>query len=134
MNPSRLSFASTISSLSSASSAASLAAKLAIRDSTHFSLPRAPIKHVKRHVQDMHSLNDKQAIEEAYERLNKEWQNSHLLTTTVLNFANTELSGTDAYNVSNERIDDQLQKIRSSTPEVSQEVISIQTPKSTKKK
>ncbi|PBC32602.1 Tumor suppressor p53-binding protein [Apis cerana cerana] len=133
LNPSRLSFASTISSLSSASSAASLAAKLAIRDSTHFSLPRAPIKHVKRHVQDMHSLNDKQAIEEAYERLNKEWQNSHLLTTTVLNFANTELSATDAYNVSNERIDDQLQKIRSSTPEVSQEVISIQTPKSTKK-
>lgn len=36
LNPSRLSFASTISSLSSVSSAASLAVKLAMRDSTHF--------------------------------------------------------------------------------------------------
>lgn len=132
LNPSRLSFASTIS-LSSASSAASLAAKLAIRDSTHFSLPRIPAKHAKRHGQDIHSLNDKHAIDEAYERLSKEWQNSHLLATTILNFANTELTGVDAYNVSNERIDDQLQKIRSSTPEVSQDIIQLQTPKSTKK-
>lgn len=134
LNPSsRLSFASTISSLSSVSSAASLAAKLAIRDSTHFSLPRAPAKHAKKHVQDMHSLNDKQATDEAYDRLTKEWQNNHLLTTTILNFVNTELSGIDTYNVSNERIDDQLQKMRSSTPEVPQEVVLVQTPKSTKK-
>ncbi|XP_012238586.1 uncharacterized protein LOC100746532 [Bombus impatiens] len=132
LNPSRLSFASTIS-LSSASSAASLAAKLAIRDSTHFSLPRVPAKHAKRHGQDIHSLNDKHAIDEAYERLSKEWQNSHLLTTTILNFANTELTGVDAYNVSNERIDDHLQKIRSSTPEVSKDIVQLQTPKSTKK-
>lgn len=133
LNPSRLSFASTISSLSSASSAASLAAKLAIRDSMHFSLPRAPAKHAKRHIQDMHSLNDKQALDEAYERISKEWQNCHLLTTTVLNFANAELSGTDMYNISHERIDDQLQKIRSSTPEVQQDLVQAQTPKSTKK-
>ncbi|XP_076243075.1 uncharacterized protein LOC143184606 [Calliopsis andreniformis] len=134
LNPSsRLSFASTISSLSSVSSAASLAAKLAMRDSTHFSLPRAPAKHAKKHVQDVHSLNDKQAVDEAYDRLTKEWQNSHLLTTTILNFANTELGGIDTYNVSNERIDEQLQKIRSSTPEVPQEVPQAQTPKHTKK-
>ncbi|XP_003699282.2 uncharacterized protein LOC100877346 [Megachile rotundata] len=133
LNPSRLSFASTISSLSSASSAASLAAKLAIRDSTHFSLPRAPAKHAKKQTHDMHLLNDKQALDEAYERLSKEWQNSHLLTTTILNFVNTELSGIDTCNVSNERIDDQLQKLRSSTPEVPQEVAQIQTPKNSKK-
>ena len=134
LNPSsRLSFASTISSLSSGSSAASLAAKLAMRDSTHFSLPRAPAKHAKKHAQDLHSFNDKQALDEAYERLTKEWQNSHLLTTTILNFTNTELSGIDTHNISNERIDDQLQKIRSSTPEVPQEVVQAQTPKSSKK-
>ncbi|CAD1470704.1 unnamed protein product [Heterotrigona itama] len=133
LNPSRLSFASTISSLSSVSSAASLAAKLAIRDNTHFSLPRAPAKHAKRLAQDIHSLNEKQAIDEAYERLNKEWQNSHLLTTTILNFANVELAGIESHNISNERIDDQLQKIRCSTPEVPQEVVQVQTPKSTKK-
>lgn len=133
LNPSRLSFASTISSLSSASSAASLAAKLAIRDSTHFSLPRAPAKHAKKQTHDMHLLNDKQALDEAYERLSKEWQNSHLLTTTILNFVNTDLSGIDTCNVSNERIDDQLQKLRSSTPEVPQEIAQIQTPKNNKK-
>ncbi|XP_043264809.1 uncharacterized protein LOC122404687 [Colletes gigas] len=133
LNPSRLSFASTISSASSASSAASLAVKFAMKDSMHFSLPRVPVKHAKRHVQDIHSLNDKQAIEEAHDRLSKEWQNSHLLTTTVLNFVNMELSGTDTYNVSNERIDEQLQKIRSSTPEVQQEIVQLQTPKSSKK-
>ncbi|XP_076167301.1 uncharacterized protein LOC143146681 [Ptiloglossa arizonensis] len=133
LNPSRLSFASTISSASSVSSAASMAAKLAIRDGTHFSLPRAPVKHVRKHMQDINSLNDKQAIEEAYDRLSKEWQNSHLLTMTILNFANTELSGIDMYNVSNERIDEQLQKIRSSTPEVPQNVVQLQTPKISKK-
>ncbi|CAL7941672.1 unnamed protein product [Xylocopa violacea] len=134
LNPSRLSFASTISSLSSVSSAASLAAKLVIRDSTHFSLPRAPAKHAKRYAQDVQLLNDKQALDEAYERLTKEWQNSHLLTTSVLNYLNTELSSIDTYNVSNERIDEQLQKIRSSTPEVPREVVQVvQTPKSTKK-
>ncbi|XP_053983485.1 uncharacterized protein LOC128878885 [Hylaeus volcanicus] len=133
LNPSRLSFASTISSTSSISSAASMAAKLAIRDSTHFSLPRGPAKHAKKHAQDIHSSNDKLAIEEAYDRLSKEWQNSHLLTTTILNFANAELSGVDTYNVSNERIDDQLQKIRSSTPEVLQEMAQVHTPKSSKK-
>lgn len=133
LNPSRLSFASTISSLSSVSSAASLAAKLAIRDNTHFSLPRAPAKHAKRLVQDIHSLSEKQVIDEAYERLNKEWQNSRLLTTTILNFANAELAGTESYNISHERIDDQLQKIRCSTPEVQQEIVQVQTPKSTKK-
>ncbi|KOC62284.1 Tumor suppressor p53-binding protein 1 [Habropoda laboriosa] len=133
LNPSRLSFASTVSSLSSISSAASLAAKFAIRDNMHFSLPRAPAKHAKRHAQDIHLLNDKQAADEAYERFTKEWQNSNLLTTTILNFANTELTGIDTYNVSNERIDDQLQKIRSSTPEVPQDLIQVQTPKSTKK-
>lgn len=134
LNPSRLSFASTISSLSSVSSAASLAAKLAIRDNIHFSLPRAPAKHAKRR----NSLSEKQAIDEAYERLNKEWQNSRLLTTTILNFANAELAGTESYslphcNISHERIDDQLQKIRCSTPEVQQDVVQLQTPKSTKK-
>ncbi|XP_034193351.2 uncharacterized protein LOC117610270 [Osmia lignaria lignaria] len=141
LNPSRLSFASTISSLSSASSGASLTAKLAIRDSTHFSLPKAPLpKHARKQIQDMHLLHDKQALDEAYERLSKEWQNSHLLATTILNLANTELSGIDTTcNVSNERIDDQLQKIRSSTPEVvNQELMQVQqvqmqTPKSTKK-
>ncbi|XP_043506794.1 uncharacterized protein LOC122527053 [Frieseomelitta varia] len=133
LNPSRLSFASTISSLSSVSSAASLAAKLAIRDNIHFSLPRAPAKHAKRLAQDIHSLTEKQAIDETYERLNKEWQNSRLLTTTILNFANAELAGTESYNISNERIDDQLQKIRCSTPEVQQDVVQLQTPKSTKK-
>ncbi|XP_076757867.1 uncharacterized protein LOC143427536 [Xylocopa sonorina] len=134
LNPSRLSFASTISSLSSVSSAASLAAKLVIRDSAHFSLPRAPAKHAKRYAQDIQLLNDKQALDEAYERLTKEWQNSHLLTTSVLNYLNTELSSIDTYNVSNERIDEQLQKIRSSTPEVPREVVQVmQTPKSTKK-
>ncbi|KOX79065.1 Tumor suppressor p53-binding protein 1 [Melipona quadrifasciata] len=134
LNPSRLSFASTISSLSSVSSAASLAAKLAIRDNIHFSLPRAPAKHAKRR----NSLSEKQAIDETYERLNKEWQNSRLLTTTILNFANAELAGTESYslphcNISHERIDDQLQKIRCSTPEVQQDVVQLQTPKSTKK-
>ncbi|XP_033335111.2 uncharacterized protein LOC117225554 [Megalopta genalis] len=134
LNPSRLSFASTISSLSSVSSAASLAAKLAIRDSTHFSLPRAPVKHVKKHIPDMHSINDKQAVDEAYERLSKEWQNSRLLTTSVLNFVNAEFASVDTtYNVSSERIDDQLQKIRSSTPEVKQNVSEVQTPKSSKR-
>ncbi|XP_076648812.1 uncharacterized protein LOC143356758 [Halictus rubicundus] len=134
LNPSRLSFASTISSLSSVSSAASLAAKLAARDSTHFSLPRAPAKHAKKHIPDMHPFNDKQTVDEAYERLGKEWQNSRLLTTSVLNFLNSELlAGLDTYNVSNERLDDQLQKIRSSTPEIQQEVAEPQTPRTSKK-
>ncbi|XP_078046282.1 uncharacterized protein LOC144474828 [Augochlora pura] len=133
LNPSRLSFASTISSLSSVSSAASLAAKLAVRDSTNFSLPKAPAKHAKKHIPDMHLINDKQAMDEAYERLSNEWQNSRFLTTSVLNFVNAELAGIDSYNVSNERIDDQLQKIRSSTPEVKHNIIEPQTPKSSKK-
>ncbi|XP_076290946.1 uncharacterized protein LOC143214149 [Lasioglossum baleicum] len=130
----RLSFASTISSISSVSSAASLAAKLAARDSTHFSLPRVPAKHAKKHIPDMHPFNDKQSMDEAYERLNKEWQNSRLVTTSVLNFVNAELlASIDTYNVSNERIDDQLQKIRSSTPEAQQEVAEPQTPRTSKK-
>ncbi|CAK9799009.1 TP53-binding protein 1 [Anthophora quadrimaculata] len=133
LNPSRLSFVSTVSSLSSVSSAASLAAKFAIKDNMHFSLPRAPAKYTKRHAQDMHLSNDRQSVDEAYERLTKEWQNSNLLAATILNFANTELTGIDAYNISNERIDDQLQKIRSSTPEVPQDLVQVQTPRSTKK-
>ncbi|XP_017890609.1 uncharacterized protein LOC108631281 [Ceratina calcarata] len=119
LNPSRLSFASTISSSSSVSSAASLAIKLAIKGSTHFSLPKGPAKHAKKHASDVQSLN------ETFERLNKEWQNLQLVTTSVMNSVNAELTGVDAYNVSHERIDDR--KIRSSTPE------KMDTPKSAKK-
>ncbi|KAG7207764.1 hypothetical protein KM043_009374 [Ampulex compressa] len=133
LNPSRLSFVSTISSSSSASSAASLASKLASRDNTHFSLPRVPAKHVKKHYNDVPSMGEKQTIDESYEHLTKEWKNNDLLTTSVLSYVNAELNAVDTYNVSNERLDDQLQKIRSSTPEAYREELEGITPKSTRR-
>lgn len=135
LNPSRLSMMSSVSSSSSASSAASLAAKLALKESVLFSLPRGPAKHAKKMLQDVQSsMNEKQTLDETYERLTREWVNNRLLTTTVLNCANAELNVLDTYNISNERLDDHLQKMHSSTPEVEAEKIELTTtPKSTKK-
>lgn len=133
LNPSRLSFLSTISSTSSASSAASLAAKLAAKD-THFSLPRGPAKHAKKSVYEIPSAAHKQVIDESYERLTKEWKNNRLLVTTILNYLNAELNTIDMYNLNNERLDDVLQKIRCSTPEERGEAtIQTNTPKSSRK-
>ncbi|KAK2577841.1 hypothetical protein KPH14_001106 [Odynerus spinipes] len=133
LNPSRLSFLSTISSTSSASSAASLVAKLAAKD-THFPLPRGPAKHAKKSVYEIPSAAHKQVIDESYERLTKEWKNNHLLVTTILSYLNAELNTIDTYNLSNERIDDVLQKIRCSTPEEQGEAaLQTTTPKSSRK-
>lgn len=138
LNPSRLSIMSSISSSSSASSAASLAAKLALKDSLHFSLPRGPAKHAKKplsqEVLPSPSSADKQTLDESYERLTREWNNNRLLTTTILNCMNVELSALDVCNVSNERLDDHLQKIHSSTPEATVEKTALSdTPRSTRK-
>lgn len=136
LNP-RLSTMSSVSSSSSASSASSLMAKLALKDHVTFSLPRGPAKHAKKLSQDVPlSTSEKQSLDdETYERLTREWANNRLLTTTLLNCANTELSALDTDNIGNERLDDHhLRKMRSSTPEVATDSIELTaTPKSTKK-
>lgn len=135
-NPYRLSMMSSVSSSSSASSAASLAAKLA-KESVLFSLPRGPAKHAKKMSQEvLSSMSEKQSLDETYERVTREWLNNRLLTATVLNCANAELSTLDSYNLSNERLDDHhLQKMHSSTPEAAaaENIELTTTPKSTKK-
>lgn len=132
LNPSRLSIMSSISSSSSASSAASLAIKLALKSGTHFfPVPVGPAKHAKKSSQDTLST-DKQTLNETYDHLTREWKNHRLLTSMILNYANTELGNittatattattvVDTFaNVSNERLDHHhLEKdnMRSSTP------------------
>lgn len=150
LNPSRLSIMSSISS-SSSSSAASLAMKLALKSGAHFfSVPMGLAKHAKKSSQDVLST-DKQTLNETYDRLTRDWENHRLLTTTVLNYVNTELGNITTttavtatrmvdtlVNVSNERLDDHLEKenMRSSTPSDKSMTSLIEltaTPKSTKK-
>lgn len=146
LNPSRLSIMSSISSSSSASSAASLALKLGLKSSAHFSMPLVPTKHAKKSAQDVLTMGDKQILDETYERVTQEWKNHRLLTMTILNSLNTEISNSvtattnivqDSYaNVSNDRLYDHLQKsnMHSSTPEVAtKDEQLVSTPKSTKK-
>jgi len=119
LHPSRLPIMSSISSSSSASSAASLATKLAMKRSAHnFLMPVGPAKRAKKKSsQDvLLTIADKQMIDKNYDRLTREWKNHCLLTTTILNYANTKLGNStttaigtavDTFvNVSNERLDD----------------------------
>ncbi|XP_036142684.1 uncharacterized protein LOC105834472 isoform X2 [Monomorium pharaonis] len=157
LNPCRLSILSSISSSSSASSAASLQAKIA-RNSHFFSIPLGPAKHAKKSSQD--TLPDRQMLNDTYDQLTREWKNHHLLTETILNYTNTELSGittgiaaatasvvVDMENMNNERLDDphphhhltvKSNNMRSSTPSEQPATTSkvepvTTTPKSTKK-
>ncbi|KAG5344005.1 TP53B protein, partial [Acromyrmex charruanus] len=146
---------SMMSSSSSGSSAASLAFKMAKNTGHLFTMPTGLPKHTKKSSQDIPStVADKQTLDETYDRLTHEWKNHRLLITTVLNYANMELSSNTSavtaptgildtfVNVSNERLDDNhhhhLEKInmRSSTPSdhlTSLKVELTVTPKSTKK-
>lgn len=129
--PSRLSIMSSISSSSSASSAAALAAKLALKASG----PRYTKKLFSQ--ETLHTLTDKLILDETYSRVTREWKNHHLVTATILNCANTELSTTNVSNIElmdhrNQHLRDNF--VRSSTP--SEDVVTdliITTPKSTKK-
>lgn len=147
LNPSRLSIMSSISSSSSASSAASLATKLAMKNVHFFPMPLGPAKHAKKPSQDI--LPDKQTLDEIYDRLTHEWKNHRLLTTTILNYVNAELSNgttTTAATAAtmidpfaNERLDDHLDEknMHSSTPSdqpaTDLKIELAVTPKSTKK-
>ncbi|XP_018044302.1 PREDICTED: uncharacterized protein LOC108684467 isoform X3 [Atta colombica] len=146
---------SMMSSSSSGSSAASLAFKMAKNTGHLFTMPTGLPKHTKKSSQDIPlTVADKQTLDETYDRLTHEWKNHRLLITTVLNYANMELSSNTSavtaptgildtfVNVSNERLDDHhhhhLEKInmRSSTPSdhlTSLKVELTVTPKSTKK-
>ncbi|XP_050461708.1 uncharacterized protein LOC126856852 [Cataglyphis hispanica] len=134
LNPSRLSIMSSISSSSSASSAAALAAKLALR-------ALGPTRYAKKLSSQESLLTDKLVLDEIYNRVTREWKNHHLMTATILNCANTELSTT---NVSNIELTDHRNShhlrdnfVRSSTP--SEDAVGgakvelTATPKSTKK-
>ncbi|KYM98984.1 PREDICTED: uncharacterized protein LOC108777119 [Cyphomyrmex costatus] len=144
---------SMMSSSSSGSSAASLAVKLALKGGPpRFSMLTGPAKLTKKSPQNIISMMaEKQVLDETYDRLTHEWKNYHLLTTTILNYANMELSSISATtaltivdtfaNVSNERLDDHhhhLEKnnMRSSTPSDHPSSLKVElnaTPKSTKK-
>ncbi|XP_018358495.1 PREDICTED: uncharacterized protein LOC108758184 [Trachymyrmex cornetzi] len=145
---------SMMSSSSSGSSAASLAFKMTKNTGHLFTMPTGLPKHTKKSSQDIPStVTDKQTLDETYDRLTHEWKNHHLLITTVLNYANMELSSNTSaitaptgildtfVNVSNERLDDHhhhLEKInmRSSTPSDHPTSLKAEltvTPKSTKK-
>ncbi|XP_018349931.1 PREDICTED: uncharacterized protein LOC108753087 [Trachymyrmex septentrionalis] len=146
---------SMMSSSSSGSSAASLAFKMAKNTGHLFTIPTSLPKHTKKSCQDIPStVADKQTLDETYDRLTHEWKNHRLLITTVLNYANMELSNNTSavtaptgildtfVNVSNERLDDHhhhhLEKInmRSSTPSDPPTSLKVEltvTPKSTKK-
>ncbi|KAI4494271.1 hypothetical protein M0802_009140 [Mischocyttarus mexicanus] len=130
--PSRLSLLSSVSSSSSGSSTTSFMAKLPNKD-PHFSLPRGPAKHAKKTYESLTS--QKQTSDELYEKTAKEWKNNRLLVTSILNYLNTEINTVDSlYNLSNERLDDGLQKLRCSTPEEEREkVMPTTTPKSSRK-
>ncbi|XP_070172689.1 enolase-phosphatase E1 [Polyergus mexicanus] len=134
LNPSRLSIMSSISSSSSASSAAALAAKLALK-------ALGPARYTKKLSSQESLLTDKLVLDEIYNRVTREWKNHHLVTATILNCANTELSTT---NVSNIELTDHRNShhlrdnfVRSSTPSedaaASAKIELTATPKNTKK-
>ncbi|XP_066595932.1 uncharacterized protein [Prorops nasuta] len=124
----RHSVASTISSSSSASSAASLAAKLVMKE-PNLPPPRTMKKVMKA---DTSHTTDK-IMDASFDRLSKEWRNSQLLAKTILCFVNGELAASDLCNYTNDRFDEPLKKIHSSTPEITQEEKIGFTPKSAKK-
>lgn len=140
LNPTRLSIMSSISSSSSASSAAALAAKLALK-SQGFTMSLVPTRRDAKKL----SSQDSQLTNETYDRVTREWKNHHLLTTTVLNCANTELSMTNvSNNLPNVDLMDHRNNlqhlrdnfVRSSTPaeETANAKIELTaTPKNTKK-
>ncbi|XP_034939912.1 nucleolar protein dao-5-like [Chelonus insularis] len=102
--PSRLSVMSYASSSSTSSSGSSKSAK-----DNPFSLPQGVPKHAKKlqdHVSD-----------EFTEKLKKEWKNINLISSTVINFINSELMTTDLHNGTNDQGDNILERFRSSTPE-----------------
>lgn len=102
---------STISSTTSSSSSGSLAPKNS--NDKLFSVPKGKAKHTKKI-----SFDEKSNLE--FDQLTKEWKNPHLVSTSVLSFVITELNGVDLQN-GVDVIDDNLKKIRSSTPESSKE-------------
>lgn len=97
---------STISSTTSSSSSGSLAIKNS--NDKLFSVPKGKAKHTKKL-----SYDEKSNLE-----FDKEWKNSHLVSTTVLNFINIELNSVDLQN-GVDAIDNN--KIRSSTPETNKQ-------------
>lgn len=102
---------STISSSTSSSSSGSLATKLT--NDKLFSIPKGKAKHTKKLLIDGKSSLD-------LDQLGKEWKNSHLLSTSILNFLSTDVNILELQN-GVDAIDETLKKIRSSTPEASEE-------------
>lgn len=122
----RLSMASVTSS-SSVSSAGSLNAKLT---AIKFQLPRGPVKHAKKvNVSEQSRLDG----EDPLEIIKKEWKNVDTVTCTIMNFASQELNNSEQHNGSTLRVDNSLERIRCSTPEVTENdtkiVVQTVTPK-----
>ncbi|XP_015110583.1 TP53-binding protein 1 [Diachasma alloeum] len=113
LGPSRLSLMSSASTSSSSSSGSGKVGK----DPPHFSLPRGIPKHAKRPLEN---------VDEASEKLKKEWKNVNLLTSGILSFVNAEVLACDLHNGTSE---DTLGRLTASTPETAV----VATPKSSKK-
>ncbi|XP_043480539.1 serine-rich adhesin for platelets-like [Leptopilina heterotoma] len=96
---------STISSSTSSSSSGSVATKLT--NDKLFSIPKGKAKHTKK----FHPIDGKSSLE--LEQLGKEWKNSHLISTSILNFLSTDVNIFELQN----GVDMIDEKIRSSTPE-----------------
>ncbi|XP_072763554.1 uncharacterized protein [Anoplolepis gracilipes] len=134
LNPSRLSIMSSISSSSSASSAAALAAKIALK--AHY--PMGPMRYVKKSSHES-LLTDKLVLDEIYDRVTREWKNHHLMTATILSYANSELGATNISNIELDHRNPHLRDnfVRSSTPEetavIDAKLELTTTPKNTKK-
>ncbi|XP_063993434.1 TP53-binding protein 1-like [Diachasmimorpha longicaudata] len=107
---------SLMSSASTSSSSSSGSSKIG-KDPPHFSLPRGIPKHAKR-------LLD--SVDEATEKLKKEWKNASLLTSGILGFVNAEAIACDLHNGTSE---DSLERLTASTPET----VVVATPKGSKK-
>ena len=96
---------STVSSTTSSSSAGS--SKASGQDNM-FSVPKGPAKHTKK----MHLELD---------QLSKEWRNCQLVSMSVLKFANSQMTELDLQNgISNSSMDENVGKVRESTPETPQ--------------
>ncbi|XP_043283659.1 TP53-binding protein 1-like [Venturia canescens] len=123
----RLSLAS-VASTSSTSSAGSLNAKIT---AIKFQLPRGPAKHAKKINLPEYARPD---AEDALEQIKKEWKNVDTVTCTVMNFASQELNNSDQHNGSTLRVDNSIERIRSSTPEVAQKDLNIEAQSITPKR
>ncbi|XP_011496161.1 PREDICTED: tumor suppressor p53-binding protein 1-like [Ceratosolen solmsi marchali] len=130
LQPSRLSFVSSISSSSSASCTVPLTTTKS-NNETQFSYRPWPLKYFKKNANRLNS-EDKQNWD-AFEKLTKEWKNSHIIISTIINFLNNEIFFPDNGSCDNGNSDltENNQILRSSTPEI--EVNNISNVQPTKK-